>query len=152
MNMTAIFQHEGQAGRRIVVAVSNWSSSFSFSASSCAMPDSAGRLSAVDGLPPNWRAPGFRGLDVATNGTVYAAATGCRCVVKITSAGKLSTVLKSDRPWNPTGVALRDGDVYVLEWTNANGGANDGWRPRVRKIARDGTVSLLVEIRDEVRR
>src|SRR6266566_6369164 len=58
-------------------------------------------------LPPNWRAPGFRGLDVATNGTVYAAATGCRCVVKITSAGKVTTVLKSERPWNPTGVALR---------------------------------------------
>lgn len=103
-------------------------------------------------LPPDWRAPGFRGLDVATNGTVYAAATGCRCVVKITSAGMVSTVLKSERPWNPTGVALRDGDVYVLEWTHANGGAIDGWRPRVRKIAPDGTVSLLVEIKEDVRR
>jgi hypothetical protein len=103
-------------------------------------------------LPPNWRAPGFRGLDVEADGTVYAAATGCRCVVKITSAGKVGTVLKSERPWNPTGVALRAGDVYVLEWTNANGGADDGWRPRVRKLARDGTVSLLVEIKEEVRR
>jgi len=28
-------------------------------------------------------------------------------VVKITSAGKVTTVLKSERPWNPTGVALR---------------------------------------------
>ena len=103
-------------------------------------------------LPPNWLAPGFRGLDVATDGTVYAAATGCRCTVKITKAGKVATVLKSERPWNPTGVALHEGDVYVLEWTNANGGANDGWRPRVRKIARDGTVSLLVEIKEEVKR
>jgi hypothetical protein len=103
-------------------------------------------------LPPNWRAPGFRGLEVTTNGTVYAAATGCRCVLKITGAGKAATVLKSERPWNPTGVALRDGDVYVLEWTHANGGANDGWRPRVRKIAHDGTVSLLVEIKEEVKR
>ena len=91
-------------------------------------------------------------MDVATDGMVYAAATGCRCVVKITSAGKVSTVLKSERPWNPTGVALREGDVYVLEWTHANGGANDGWRPRVRKIKRDGTVSLIVEIKEEVKR
>ena len=103
-------------------------------------------------LPSNWRAPGFRGLDVATNGTVYAAATGCRCVVKIMSTGQVSTVLKSERPWNPTGVALHAGDIYVLEWTHANGGAGDGWHPRVRKIARNGTVSLLVEIKEEVRR
>jgi sugar lactone lactonase YvrE len=103
-------------------------------------------------LPPNWRAPGFRGLDVAADGTVYAAATGCRCVVKIASDGKVSAVLKSERPWNPTGVALRAGDIYVLEWTHANGGANDGWRPRVRKITRDGTVTLLMEIKEEVKR
>jgi sugar lactone lactonase YvrE len=103
-------------------------------------------------LPPNWRAPGFRGLDVATNGTVFAAATGCRCVVTITSAGKVATLLKSERPWNPTGVALRGSDVYVLEWTNANGGRQDGWRPRVRKLARDGSVSLLIEIKEELSR
>jgi len=60
-------------------------------------------------LPPNWRAPGFRGLDVETNGTVYAAATGCRRVVKITSTGKVTVICKSDRPWNPTGVALQGG-------------------------------------------
>jgi hypothetical protein len=101
-------------------------------------------------LPPNWRAPGFRGLDVETNGTVYAAATGCRRVVKITSTGKLTTILKSERPWNPTGVALHKGDVYVLEWTNANGGANDGWRPRVRKVASDGKVTMLVTIAENV--
>jgi hypothetical protein len=49
-------------------------------------------------------------------GTVYAAATGCRCKAKITSAGKVSTVLELERPWSPTGVAWREGgDVYVLE-------------------------------------
>jgi len=42
---------------------------------------------------------------------VYTAATGWRCVVKITSAGKVSTVLKSEQPWNPTCVFLREGDV-----------------------------------------
>jgi hypothetical protein len=66
----------------------------------------------------------------------------------MTSADQVSTVLKSERPWNPTGVALREGDVYVLEWTHANGGANDGRRQRVRKIMLDGTVSVLVEIKE----
>jgi hypothetical protein len=103
-------------------------------------------------LPPNWRAPGFRGLAVATNNIVFAAATGCRRVVRITNAGQITTVLKSEKPWNPTDVALYSGDVYVLEWTNANGGANDGWRPRVRKLARDGKISLLAEIKDDLRR
>jgi len=43
-------------------------------------------------LPPNWRAPGFSGLDVETNGTVYAAATGCRRVVKVSAQGAVKTV------------------------------------------------------------
>ena len=103
-------------------------------------------------LPPNWRAPGFRGLDVETNGTVYAAATGCRRVVKITSTGKVTVICKSDRPWNPTGVALQGGNVYVLEWTNANGGSSDGWRPRVRKVASDGKVTTLVTIKENMNR
>lgn len=34
----------------------------------------------------------------------------------------------------------------------AHRGANDGWRPRVRKTSREGTVSLLVEIKDDVKR
>jgi sugar lactone lactonase YvrE len=99
-------------------------------------------------LPPNWRPPGFRGLTVATNGTVLAAATGCRRVVKITSTGHVSIALKSERPWNPTDVALHGSDLFVLEWTHANGGRGDGWRPRVRKQAPDGTISLLAEIKE----
>jgi hypothetical protein len=103
-------------------------------------------------LPPNWRAPGFRGLTVATNNIVFAAATGCRRVVRITNAGQATSVLRSEKPWNPTDVALHGADLFVLEWTNANGGANDGWRPRVRKLAHDGTISLLAEIKDDLRR
>ena len=44
----------------------------------------------------------------------------CRCVVKITSADKVSTVFKSEQPRNPARVGLREGDVYVREWTHAN--------------------------------
>jgi hypothetical protein len=81
---------------------------------------------------------------------VYAAATGCRCVVKITPGGKVETVLKSERPWSPTGVAVHGADVYVLEYTNANGKPAE-WRPRVRKLGRNGAVTTLATIAREAR-
>src|SRR5262249_19896569 len=94
--------------------------------------------------------PSLRGLAVDAKGTVYAAATGCRCVVKITADGKVETVLKSERPWSPTGVAVSGEDVYVLEYAQANAGADKGWRPRVRKLGRDGKVTTLATVaRDE---
>lgn len=100
-------------------------------------------------LPPNWKAPGFRGLCVTPEQKVYAAATGCRAVIGFTN-NAFETVLKSERPWSPTDVAWHDGDVFVLEWTNPNGGVTDGWRPRVRKLARDGTITTLVEVKENL--
>jgi hypothetical protein len=91
----------------------------------------------------------LRGLDVDSHGTVYAAACGCRCVVKITADGKVETVLKAERPWSPTGVAVRDDEVYILEYTNANGHLSEGWLPRVRKLGRDGKVTTLTTISKE---
>jgi hypothetical protein len=100
--------------------------------------------------PPPDGLPGFRGLDVSTNGTVYAAATGCRAVVKIAASGAVETLLKSEKPWSPTDVAVHGADLYVLEWTNPNGGVTDGWRPRVRKLDGDGKVTTLVTITENV--
>jgi sugar lactone lactonase YvrE len=88
----------------------------------------------------------LRGLAVDSDGTVYAAATGCHCVVRITRAGKVEVVLKAERPRSPTGVAVHGGDVHVLEYTNANGGQADGWTPRIRKLARDGGVTTLATL------
>ena len=100
--------------------------------------------------PPPDGLPGFRGLDVSTNGTVYAAATGCRAVVRIAASGAVETVLKSENPWTPTDVAVHGPDLYVLEWTNANAEPAAGWRPRVRKLAGDGKVTTLVTIAENV--
>jgi len=100
-------------------------------------------------LPPNWKAPGFRGLCVTPERKVYAAATGCRAVIAFTN-NAFETVLKSERPWSPTDVAWHDGDVFVLEWTNPNGGVTDGWRPRVRKLARNGTITTLAEVKENL--
>ena len=99
----------------------------------------------ADHKPTN-RLPYLRGLAVDSEGTVYAAATSCHRLIKITPEGHFATVLKAERPWTPTGVATHDRDVYVLEYTNANGPATKGWRPRVRKLAADGTVSVLASI------
>lgn len=88
--------------------------------------------------------PSLRGLGVDSDETVFAAGVGCRAVVKISPTGKVETVLKAEQPWSPTGVAVLRGDVYVLEYTNANGNPGEGWRPRVRKLARDGKVTTLM--------
>jgi len=95
---------------------------------------------------PEDQKPFLRGLAVDSRGTVYAAATGCHCVVKLTPDGKVETVLKAKRPWSPTGVAVFGEDVYVLEYTNANEGPNRGWLPRVRKLARNGKVTILATV------
>jgi hypothetical protein len=93
---------------------------------------------------PNRLLPSLRGLDVDEDGTVFAAGVGCHAVVKITPDGKkVETILKAERPWSPTGVAVHGEDVYVLEYTNANGSPNEGWRPRVRKLRPEGAVTTL---------
>jgi sugar lactone lactonase YvrE len=95
---------------------------------------------------PSNRLPNLRGLAVDARGTVYAAATSCHRVLKIAPDGKIESVLKAERPWSPTGVAVLGGSVYVLEYTNANGGPGEGWLPRVRRLGRDGTISTLATI------
>ena len=94
-------------------------------------------------LPNDNPSPYLRGLAVDARGVVYAAATGCQRVVKISPDGKVESVLKAERPWSPTGVAVHGEDVFVLEYTDANGGPGDGWQPRVRKLGRDGKVTVL---------
>ena len=66
--------------------------------------------------------------------------------MKIARDGKVEVILKAERSWSPTAVAVHGGDVYVLEYTYANGGAADGWTPRVRKLARDGKVTTLATV------
>jgi hypothetical protein len=83
---------------------------------------------------------------VDAHGTVYAAATSCHRVLKIAPDGKVESVLRAERPWSPTGVAVHGGAVYVLEYTNANGGPDQGWLPRVRRLGRDGKVTTLATI------
>jgi hypothetical protein len=52
----------------------------------------------------------LRRLGVDSRGMLYVAASGCRCVVKISPRGQVETFLKAERPWSPTGIAVRDDD------------------------------------------
>jgi sugar lactone lactonase YvrE len=92
--------------------------------------------------PPVEDAPSLRGLAVDANGVVYVAATGCRCIIKIMPDGHVETVIKAEAPWSPTGVALKGGDVFVLEYTVINDEAHD-YLPRVRKLGHEGKVATL---------
>ena len=92
-----------------------------------------------------YHSPYLRGLDVTEDGTIYAAVTGGRCVVKISPDGKKNeTVLKADKPWTPTGVAVRGKDVLVLEYPHTDN--HKDWVPRVRKLGEDGKVSILADM------
>ena len=90
-----------------------------------------------------------RGLAVDSTGTIYVAATGSRSVLKITSQGKITTILQSTSPWTPTGVAIFHSEVYILEWhdvTRENLEVRSAWIPRVRKIGLDGKLTTLVTV------
>ena len=89
--------------------------------------------------------PLLRGLAVDSSGAVYVAATSCHALLKITPNGEVSTILKAERPWSPTGVALHNGSIYVLEYTNANGPAKESWSPRIRKVGPDGKVTVIAQ-------
>jgi hypothetical protein len=88
-----------------------------------------------------------RGMAVDQNGNVYIAVTGNRCVMKLTPQREASVILRCEKPWSPTGVAEHNGDVYVLEYDDETPTEGRNWPPRVRKVARDGTVSIIAEIR-----
>jgi len=95
---------------------------------------------------PKEHSPFLRGLAVDAHGTVFAAATGCRAVVKISPDGKVSIVMRAEAPWSPTGVAVHGDDVYVLEYEHPNSPQKVDWVPRVRKLAGDGKVTTLATL------
>lgn len=91
--------------------------------------------------------PNLRGLDVDANGDVYVAATGCGRVLKITTDGRITSFLNTTSPWSPTGVSVSGNDLYVLEYIHTVGDNRRDWLPRVRKVAVDGSVSTIAEIK-----
>jgi sugar lactone lactonase YvrE len=90
-----------------------------------------------------------RGLAVDVGGNVFFAAVGNRCVVRVTPEGESTIVLRCEKPWSPTAVAVRDDDLYVLEYDDETPVPGREWPPRVRKLAADGEVTTIAEVTRE---
>ncbi len=100
-----------------------------------------------DQVAPEQHQPYLRGLAVDTNSSVYVAATSCRCTLKVSPQGKAETIMTSESPWYPTGVAVFRGGVYVLECEYVREAAEaDQYPPRVRKLGLDGKITTIIDL------
>ena len=97
-------------------------------------------------IPAMDQHPYLRGLAVDAQGVIYVADTGDARVLKITPQGKVTTLLQTESPWSPTGIALFGGDVYVLEFLHTARDVRRDWLPRVRKIASDGRSGIIATV------
>ena len=85
------------------------------------------------------------GLTVDSDGSVFLADPGNRRLLKVTGAGKVDVVLRSEPPYFPNGaVATASGDVYVLEVGFTLPNISSG--PRIRKLSRDGKIVTLATV------
>jgi hypothetical protein len=118
--------------------------------------DAQGRISTViavrapaspPSIPGMSEHPYLRGLAVNDRSVIYVADTGDASVLRIASGGKDSTMIfRTQSPWAPTAVALSGNNVYVLEFLHTANDVRREWLPRLRKIAANGTSSLIVTL------
>ncbi len=111
-----------------------------------AVRDAIDLADCADPLPDVPKLPYLRGLALAPDGTIYAAASGCRSVILIPARGPIRTILKAERPWSPTAVALDGKDVYALEYLHTPGDDRTQWVPRVRKLGADGSITTVATV------
>ena len=83
------------------------------------------------------------GIAVDAQGTAFVADYGNRRVLKIAPGGAVSTVARAEQPWSPTGVALKDDNLYILEFGFT---PPSTYTPRVRKLSSDGGMTLLATV------
>jgi SMP-30/Gluconolactonase/LRE-like region len=103
-------------------------------------------LADAPSIPGTNQHPYLRGLAVDARGVMYVADNGDARVLKITPNGKITTLLQTQSPWSPTAVALFGSDVYVLEFLHTAEDNRQAWLPRVRKLALDGTQTIIATI------
>ena len=93
-------------------------------------------------MPDSHLTPLF-GIAVDSQGTSFVADYGNRRILKIAPDGKSTTLMREEKPWSPTGVAFKDGNLYVLEFGFT---LPSTYIPRVRKLSADGTITTLATI------
>lgn len=97
-------------------------------------------------IPGMLQHPYLRELALDAKGSMYVADSGDARVLKITPRGEITTLVQSQSPWSPTGVALFGGDVYVLEYLHTERDVRSDWLPRVRKITPDGKSTIILTV------
>jgi hypothetical protein len=110
-----------------------------------------GRLIKITGNIPREAAPGKReltslyGIAIDAQGNPVVADYGNRRVFRIASADmRVTTIMRADGPWYPTGVATRGEDIYVLEAGHTP--SHEPVGTRVRKLSADGGVTVLATV------
>lgn len=84
------------------------------------------------------------GIAVDAQGNALVADYGNRRVLKITPDKQITTLVRAEESWFPTGVAVRGGDLYILEYGHTPTHTPIG--TRVRKLTSDGKVSVLATV------
>jgi DNA-binding beta-propeller fold protein YncE len=97
-------------------------------------------------IPATDQHPYLRGIAVDRSGVMYVADSGDARVLKITPAGKITTLLETQSPWSPTAVAVFGNDIYVLEFLHTTRDVRRDWLPRVRKIGLDGKSTIIATL------
>ncbi len=97
-------------------------------------------------IPATEQHPYLRGIAVDAGGVMYVADAGDARVLKITPAGKITTLFETQSPWSPTAVAVFGSDVYVLEFLHTEREVRRDWLPRVRKIAANGQSTIIATV------
>lgn len=89
------------------------------------------------------RSPLF-GIAVDAEGNALVADHGNRRILKIAPDGQLSTLVRAEEPWFPTGVARRGSELYILEESHTPASIPIG--TRVRQLSPDGTMRVLATV------
>jgi hypothetical protein len=81
------------------------------------------------------------GLAVDAQGNVLTADYSNRRVLKIAPGQEAATLMRTEPPWSPAGVAVSGSDLYILEVGFTPPRTYIG--PRVRKLSSDGEITVL---------
>jgi sugar lactone lactonase YvrE len=88
------------------------------------------------------------GIAVDAQGNAFVADYGNRRIFEVTPNKRITTVIRSEDAWYPTGVAERNGELYILEESHT-----PDFKPlgvRVRKLSQDRKVSTLATVGENI--
>ena len=81
------------------------------------------------------------GIAIDGKGDPVVADYGNQRVFKVGSDGKITTLVRAESPWYPTGVSSRGNEIYILEVGHTT--RHEPVGTRVRKLAANGSLTEL---------